>query len=68
MKINSLDIEDDLEWGIQFGTAAYDEPSAILASGTSVFVVGTIRDDSNVLSELVLCHLESVCVCVLCGW
>eukprot|EP00752_Nemacystus_decipiens_P014992 g13349.t1 len=50
VKINSLDIEDDLEWSLQFGTVAYDEPSAIVTDGSSVYVVGTVRDDSNVLS------------------
>lgn len=51
VKINSLDIEDDLEWGVQFGTPAYDEPSALVVFGSRVYVVGTVSDDSNVLSE-----------------
>lgn len=50
VKISSFDIDDEPEWGIQFGTAAYDEPTAIVASGTNVYVVGTTRDLSSVLS------------------
>lgn len=54
VKITSFDIEDELDWSIQFGTVAYDTPTAIVAGASAVYVVGTISDDSEVLSEFVL--------------
>eukprot|EP00903_Cladosiphon_okamuranus_P009896 g9398.t1 len=67
VKINSLDIEDDLEWGIQFGTVAYDEPSALVVYEENVYVVGTVRDDSGVLSAAEEEETQSMFVMALDG-
>ena len=40
------------EWGIQFGTEAYDEPSkVVLDSDDNIYVVGTTKDASDILCE-----------------
>lgn len=44
--------EDDFDWGIQFGTVAYDTPQKIiLDSDDNIYVIGTTADNSDVLSE-----------------
>jgi len=52
VRINNLeDQEEDLVGSVQFGSAAYDVPTALVTSGVNVYVVGNIRDDGDVLSE-----------------
>ncbi|CAM9564168.1 unnamed protein product, partial [Ascophyllum nodosum] len=49
-----IKLDEDLveEWGIQFGTEAYDEPSkVVLDSDDNIYVVGTTTDASGILSD-----------------
>jgi len=57
VKIDEFDQDVELADEVQFGTVAYDVPTALVVDSAKVYVVGTITDNNDVLSEFLLIHL-----------